>query len=473
MPNLTLVPGSADTRSYRALALVPTKDPPQIAIAGGPPDAKVVAARVPEPDAIVSALEARGVFPWSIHLRDLSPGAKLRLTVRTAGASKTATVRTLPASLPTEGLTIAVGSCFYRGYHKAAAVGAVLREPWLGGVPALQLWVGDNLYVDVPAEGVGARNQPITDTVERYLAYFNDEVYMDARAASPNFTAYDDHELWNNFPERQAWLARSKGDERAGYIAAGLAGLDLFQSSLNPTPVAGGRAYRFELPPLSFFVADTRTRRERYTGEKSRMMPDEELAALVVWARGLEGPGVLVLGQPYWLGAGGKADRNLRAFGAQFEVLRAALETAQFDVLVISGDVHHSRAIRLGGAFGDIYELVSSPASHIPTVLSSIARGARQGEGDVLLEEPSGGEAALTYELGTSSQNTMALARFTPGGRDSVDVGAAFVDFSGARPTIAALDTKAKFRRFGVRGARANHARCEIPRLWTMRRRAR
>jgi hypothetical protein len=356
---------------------------------------------------------------------------------------------TLPWRLPSQGITIGVGSCFFDGFDMSSRIDAVLQRPWLGRRPLLQFWNGDNLYVDVPTFGALSANRPYVQTLERYLRYFDGTGYMRARAVTPNYTTYDDHELWNNFPEAQPHLSREDAGQRLGYTSAAWACLDLFQSSLNPSPrpelfaaprdsSRPGRSFQFDLPPLSIFFADLRTNRNRQN-PAARMLAVQDLEALQKWAAQLSGPGVLVLSQPLWVETGNKTDYNPPSFKAEYQAIWSALRSAPFDILLVSGDVHHSRALRF--SFDDapnrfVYELVSSPASHIPHEVSSVLPSVfyKQDAGKVNPPgsvENSGQRLKASYYFGTTAQNTMAFIGFVPGPDASVAVSATFVDYGG------------------------------------------
>jgi hypothetical protein len=392
-------------------------------------------------------LEATDLRPDRAYRFHVTDGASTRLDFET---------RTLPWRLPARGITVGVGSCFFDGFDMSARMDAVLRRPWLGQRPALQFWNGDNLYVDVPSFGPLSAERPHVQTLERYLRYFDGTGYVRARAATPNYTTYDDHEFWNNFPEPQLQLSRDDADQRLGYTSAGWACLDLFQSSLNPAPrpelfaplqdaSRPARSFQFDLPPLSIFFADLRSNRARQQSEV-RMLVRRDMAALEFWAATLRGPGVLVLSQPLWVKTGGKTDYNPPAFAPEYRALWAALRSAPFDVLVVSGDVHHSRVLRCSfdqAPHRNVYEFVSSPASHIPTVLTTVLPAAFFAQGHADLETPSvvqnsGQRLKASYYFGTTAQNTMGFLGFVPGPDESVSVSATFVDYGGQRwPRVA------------------------------------
>jgi hypothetical protein len=402
------------------------------------------------PEPLAGLLRERKLSAFLLEATELRPARNYRFHL-TDGAS-TATrfdVSTLPWRLPAQGMTVGVGSCFFDGFDVSSRMEVVLQRPWLGQRPSLQFWNGDNLYLDVPSFGLLSAERPYVQTLERYLRYFDGTGYARARAVTPNYTTFDDHEFWNNFPEAQIQLSRDDDDDRLGYTSAAWACLDLFQSSLNPAPrpelfrpvqdrSRPGRSFQFDLPPLSVFFADLRSNRQRQRPE-ARMMARRDLQALVSWAASLRGPGVLVMSQPLWVQPGSKSDFNPPSFKAEYQAIWAALRSAPFDILLVSGDVHHSRLLRFSFDQAPnrfVYEFVSSPASHIPTVVTSVLPAAffAQGHADVKppdAVENSGQRLKANYYFGTSAQNTMGFLGFVPRPDDSVAVSATFVDYGG------------------------------------------
>jgi len=97
---------------------------------------------------------------------------------------------------------------------------------------------------------------------------------------------------------------------------------------------------------------------------------------------------------------------------------------------VVSGDVHHSRVLKI--AFGGapnrfVYEFVASPACHIPTI-----GGAWQDRGKLselpAKVERSGQSLSAQAFFGTTAQQCVGLLRFVPQANNEVRVGASFVD---------------------------------------------
>lgn len=486
MDYMSVLQGAVLQNSYRALLLssasagAPT---PSVQTAGGPQNEQLRVTPVTRPP-LGTLLKQRGVAAYSFEATRLRPGRFYRFLFGDERMTNAIEVYTLPTALPPQGITVAVGSCFFEGFDAAMRLEQVLRQPWLGQRALLQFWSGDNVYVDIPSEGPLSANQPYVHTLERYLKYFYGSAYMRARAAAPNYTTYDDHELWNNFPEAIWWLARTTEAERAGYTHAAWACLDVFQADLNPSPdpslfgpvqdpARRGRSFHFELPPLSFFFADVRTNRQRLAPD-ARMLLPRDLAALQAWARRLTGPGVLVLGQPLCMNARETYDYNPPSFALEYQAIWRALREAPFDVLVVSGDVHHSRLLRCSFDAAPstrfVYELVSSPAAHIPHTVASALPSFVAWPGSGRVSPPdhvksSGQRVTLDYYFGTAAQNCMGFLSFVPGPDRSVAVRALFVDYE-KEPKVARnvpvtnLRNPFRFERCGAEGT-----------LFTLRRR--
>jgi hypothetical protein len=449
---VSVVQGGALQDRYRALLLV--RDPVGALRASAETAGGLVGERLRLSPAASKPLDGllreRRLSAFTFEATELRPERNYRFRFSDgATTNMPLDTYTLSHRLPPEGITVAVGSCFFDGFDMSGRIETVLKQPWLGRKPKLQFWNGDNIYVDVPSFGLLSAERPYVQTLERYLRYFDGTGYMRARAVTPNYTTYDDHEFWNNFPEAQIQLSRDDDEQRLGYTRAAWDCLDLFQSSLNPSPrpelftevqdpSRPARSFQFDLPPLSIFFADLRSNRNRQR-PNARMMARRDFQALQVWARSLRGPGVLVLGQPLWLKTGGKTDYNPPSFTDEYQAIWTALRSAPFDILIVSGDVHHSRVLRFSfdqapNRFA--YEFVSSPASHIPTEVTSVLPSAHfaQDHADVAPPdgiENSGQRLKAGYYFGTSAQNTLGFLGFVPGPDDSVSVSATFVDYGG------------------------------------------
>lgn len=380
----------------------------------------------PGPD-IAPALRARdvGVFdacvplPHALMLDACDPHRRLWRS--------TGTLRPLPASLPSagrDGITVLLASCTYRWPPYFRSIAAHLdRFPVLGQVPSFALYVGDNVYLDVPPP----RLQDAAAVVDRYLDYYLDDGYAALRAQLPSFATFDDHELWNDFPERSVPFScgspktrRPTSHERHDNVS-----ICFSARSIPPRFPAPSMPSASTCRPLSSFVVDTRTDRGAADAPSGRLMPEADLAALEAGARTLEGPGVLVIGQPLWIEPVSHAgpfrgDHNVSHFAAHYARICDALERAPFDVLVLRGDVHYSRLLRIHTRTRRVvHEVTASTLVSIPSLLGSIGHAVGLGAGEPQhshdLEDttrpPRAGWSAA-YRMGTGCGTCYGLVHF-------------------------------------------------------------
>ncbi|MBK8256405.1 MAG: hypothetical protein IPK82_27520 [Polyangiaceae bacterium] len=317
------------------------------------------------------------------------------------------------------------------------------EHDWPLDSAAFKLLIGDNLYLDVapdiPDRVFGTSIVPVrpparsddahkklsrrwqsqlallawSEALGRYLRYWLTGDYAQSLNSLPTFTTWDDHEYWNDYPEWQLHLDRAPQNSGtaglAEFRAAARACLRAFQLPLNPPltwSTSGSLSYEFKRPRLatdnsapqaSFCVLDGRSSRE--VASKQQMTFDGDMQRLYRWATSLRGPGVFVFGQPLviepitynedfslfsWKFI--KQDHNPPFYHKEYGELWEALDAACWDVLVISGDVHHSRLIQVdtrwppelaaatSSTFAGspdcertVWEFVTSPACHIPT----------------------------------------------------------------------------------------------------------
>jgi hypothetical protein len=463
MATFSIIPGAASNTQLRALLIArdaQTEPTVQARASSGSAQAIIalpeILANSPQ---LVDALRAARVLVRRIEVNIVNaPATSMRVAIDVTldGQLQTISLTTLPRALPPEGLSFIVASCFDREFNMGDKLRAAMSSVLVDHPAAsFQLWIGDNVYVDVP--GFGDENLPYRQTVDRYLTYLLQSSYASARQLHPNFTTYDDHELWNDYPEEQFQLPRTKGAQRQGYIAAAQDCLALFQSNLNLNLAShDGLSFRIEFTQVSFFVADTRTRRDRAdkAGPGSKMMTDADLIALENWCSQLTQPGVLVLGQPLWIEPFNTAllnlvtaDHNPPFFRAQYERVWAALRAAPFDILILTGDIHYSRLMRLSMQNAEnrkVFELVTSPAAEIPTLASTVGHvlGAAVKQDRTACEAPSlvaGSVQKLKAEalFATSSPNSFARVTLRPLGRSGIKVGASFVDYARGPAALA------------------------------------
>jgi hypothetical protein len=347
-----------------------------------------------------------------LRIADAVPGALYEVTIPEAG--RPLLWRTLPQALPGGGISLLIGSCFWinddrDGFYSAAVKELVQRER-----PVFKVLMGDQLYADVWA--------PLPHTLpeglaQKYERYWGDDAYRELLAACPTLVSCDDHEFWNDFPQKQVQVPLSwdRYQPDAGDALAAL--YDAYQSSLNPD---AKRWTTLTVGPVSFFVADTRSYRTRDDDPHARLMLPEQWEALEDWARNLKGPGVLVLPQPLLKAGGSKTDRTLvdfkesDRFGAIFE--RALGGDDPHDILILTGDIHTGRlsSAEIVGLNGQIYELVASPASLVTPYLPPW--GHKPSElPDKLIINRRTWQMTASRRLTATVDNNIGLIRIAPG----------------------------------------------------------
>ncbi len=462
---IRIIPGAVGPTTLRALVLSDASTAPDLTLVdvrGAPTPPLSIEPHGSGDERFDQHVIGAGIRLYVAEATGLRPGADYQI-----GATH---VRTLPRTLPASGYRLALASCYSDDFKRDTDYLKVLQGSTNFGQLDAKLLVGDNLYVDVGSVGAVARSG-FEETAERYLRHFWRSGYADVLSYLPTFAMWDDHEFWNNYPEHQVWLPRSMRSRHDLFRDAALTGIRAFQSVLNPPPVARhGLSYRFELPPLSLFALDLRAGRSMHDVAAPIMCSEAELQAFERWAAGLAGPGALIVGQPLWQGAGDWQDWNPPAFTAQYARIWSALTSAPFDIVVLSGDVHHSRLLEIDVGDGRrVWELVSSPACHIPTVESIAARAFDvQGAGHVgfpLEIATAAGARLAAYHMGTAVPNTIALLKLTPADDDGVTVAGSFVDL--VRKTVAPWATPPD--RCPV--APGDHAWCKREPMFVLRRR--
>jgi phosphodiesterase/alkaline phosphatase D-like protein len=465
-----LIPGAVGPTSIRALLLTASDGEPVVTI--DPPDSTPVVTRVTLNAPFEIAL--RPLRLWQIAASPLQPVTSYRLQANVQGsASNAVAFRTLdPAA---HSLKFVAASCFYDGFHAGGDYHSALAGPYCNEA-RFKILLGDNVYVDVhPTQA--SFIDGFVETAFIYKKYFwLDAGYRDALSMLPTFTTWDDHEVWNNAPETQLHLKRTRDAMRDQYLAAALSGIDAFQVPLNPIPpIKNSRSYRIDsLPLVDLFVLDARSQRSILKTAEPKLVPTDALTALQLWARKLERPGILVIGQPLVCETGSKwVDYWPADFAAQFEAIWQSIHDAKWDIMILTGDVHHSRVSRF--TFGDgrqVFELVTSPASHIPTVFSELTGSyGSQGKSDVeFVEKPKAGflrPELRDYYFGTDAENSIAVIELTAKGNRHVQVGCTFLDLRTGEPAEA---TRANRRWFGG-GRKPLYPNCTAGSLFTLQER--
>jgi hypothetical protein len=303
-----------------------------------------------------------------IKITGLTARQNCEFTLR-AGAKPVASCRltTLPAKLPLLGdgkpFTVLLGSCFAQLEDSEGKVGNAFFHMPQSASPDVKVLAGDQVYLDSPAWDYATHRYSEAQLRDRFLRHYvatwgQKDGFARLLGDGANFFCSDDHEYWNNAPnrgalslntyleaDRNAWLAAAKGLYRA------------FQ-----TPRS---LLRFDVAPLSFLIADTRISRDP---DQNQFLPKADFDEVAQWVKALQGPGVLVIGQPLlwrptsWL-TGTVADWNLPDY-KQYHQLVDVVAASPHSLIVLTGDVHFGRVaygkLRSGG---ELVEIISSPLS--------------------------------------------------------------------------------------------------------------
>lgn len=276
---------------------------------------------------------------------------------------------TLPEQLgdETKPLRVLLSSCYFTGNKRSRLASSLFAQLDRNGLrPHLRIWAGDQVYLDAPWYEFAIKSHSVAELEKLHAAnyartWFADQGLNTVLPQGANVFCTDDHELWNNAPHPSA-VARDTRDSarrKAWREIAGALG-KAFQGD-----TANGQ--RFRVPPLDFFVLDTRVNRS-----DQRLFSDTQWQQLRAWAAEPHGLGVLVLGQPIFESAskrrGGFGDYRLADYERDYTELMDLLGRSTRSTTVLTGDLHFSRATWssfLAGAMARnerrVTEFISSP----------------------------------------------------------------------------------------------------------------
>jgi hypothetical protein len=339
-------------------------------------------------------------FVGVYEFRELEPGRLYRVGVRLGEIERRLDARVVPDRVAPDadgGFDVLLSSCFYRDERSVGQMQRALRQLLAsvrpkrrgGRSPDLALLMGDQVYLDLPTL------KDFPDDMPKLARRFEDnyrqnwEGYLpELLGAAPTACLPDDHEFWNNAPHvspqignsytaagRRRWreaatlcyeaFARPQVDPKLGLVAAPGSAADVD---------AVDQPLVIDVHPLSFFLADGRSRRDE--GRAFAFTPACR-AALRAWIDRINAAGrigVFVSGQsllrePASHVGGSVADWEMPNYGDYAQVL-GELGRAQKRMLWLTGDVHWGRVCSLSNRFNEprVQEVVVSPLSLVTTV---------------------------------------------------------------------------------------------------------
>jgi hypothetical protein len=278
-------------------------------------------------------------------------------------------------------LRVLLLSCFDWREDRAGRASRLFTRIPASQRPDLTVLMGDQVYLDLPTLANFKKNAGwLATKFERDYrrTWETGEGLREILCAAPSLCLPDDHEYWNNFPNPSPFVENTWTD--AGRCNWRLAAGTLFEAFQQPWPTTPGEPTVVDIAPLSFFLADSRTHRERKTaGHTPRAFGEPTVAALEEWAERLQRDdllGVFITGQSLFEGPrhgikGKIADLQLanhRHYGRIMKALAGCTNLGR-DILCITGDLHFGRVTRAGSPeHGLLYEVVSSPTSLLETV---------------------------------------------------------------------------------------------------------
>lgn len=330
------------------------------------------------PSAFLSGTPPR-VFTGVYEFQGLAPGALHKVFASAAGHAQEINVRTLPASVGGDAdgwFNILLVSCFYRDEAPRGVLEGTLYEITREHPPHLSVLLGDQVYLDLPTlDDFPSSTSWLAEKFERDYRrnWFGSDGYAALLAAAPSVSTPDDHEYWNNFPHASPIIGNTyKAQGRAQWTAAAAA---LFEAFQLPVPGALGDAFVLDVPPVSMFVADSRSHR---ASDRSRCLKAGVLNQLRAWVDRLKASrslGIFVTGQSLFDPAastlsGAVGDRTLANYADFPELVRILADAPQ--LLAITGDVHWGRVVRVLDAEREfapaLHEIITSPSSLVASV---------------------------------------------------------------------------------------------------------
>ncbi len=393
-----------------------------------------------------------GAGPHLVCVSGLDPATHYELRLGpSSGISRTLPPELTVGSLtkPPTVFTVALGSCFY-GDKDPGAAGFYQPRVFNLEEVAIRFLCGDQLYMDLQGSvtfwtvlrQILLPKAP--DPWAKYRGQWHRDRFGTFLTKSPNLMLADDHEFWNDFPNRKAWIPWGDPNPGSGIQQSLDRAYASYQVALNIDPEAGAaagsfaelegllrdpaRSFGFRVPPIEFFLLDTRSRRSTHDSRPARLCEDPHLQAAERWLKELKGPGVLVLSQPLvvreasWIERTApivKGDWSLPDYPNHFGRLCEALFAAPHDVIVLTGDIHWSRLYQLNLEPNgrQVYELVSSPLALITGHAPPSREKTETPKGNLEWRTPQGATRQARWvrrAVPPPEYATYATLRFTP-----------------------------------------------------------
>lgn len=331
-------------------------------------------------NAVVDPNEPR-VFSGVYEISGLQPDTVYEVDLTTEEDHTTTKIRTLPKAIPSslgDSFNVLLVSCFHQAEDRGGLAGTIVSQLKAASKPHLTLLMGDQVYLDLPT--LKNFKNDLSWLAEKFEQDYvqnweRPPGYAQVLSAAPSASLPDDHEYWNNFPHvspiiQNSWTKAGRARWRQ---AADMAyeGFQSFSGNLGDPCVLNAE-------PLSFFLADGRSRRDIDRGfvmTAAAMKQLKQWTAEIIRKRQI---GVFVTGQSLFEDPKGRlqgkvADYAMADYGDYPELMRtlSSLAANNRPLLCLTGDVHWGRVVAtldVTSQRNAIYEIISSPASLVTTI---------------------------------------------------------------------------------------------------------
>jgi hypothetical protein len=321
-------------------------------------------------------------FTGVYEFTGLQPGTLHWISASADGARAELETRTLPSAVPDSmdsSFNVLLVSCFHAAEDRGGLAGQLVSELKAASAPHLTLLAGDQVYLDLPTlKNFPNDERELAEKFERdYINNWRGPLgYSQILDAAPSVAIPDDHEYWNNYPHSSPIIQNSWTDD--GQRRWRKAAQALFAGFQQSYPGELGDSVVIDVPPLSFFMADTRSKRDP---DRRFILEEAQHQELTSWvdrliANGLYG--VFVSGQslfqePISAVRGAVADWELPNYGDYGRIVKTlgrVIDEGRRPLLCLTGDVHWSRATEAQDSTTGrraLTEIISSPSSLVTT----------------------------------------------------------------------------------------------------------